>query len=171
MYSYYSIFSTDFVQLLHCYEYITVYNVSTVYCTYVRMYKYSVRILVLLCFLKNMASMISNCTMALKHLVRSIQLSDMPRGSLPSSSADTSALGAFVGGGSWAFALQDVLRFLSLWFELGHYPDVAACVKRYVDEIRIEHWLLVIPQIIARLDTSHKTVQDGLVELLKRIGA
>ena len=115
--------------------------------------------------------MISNCTMALKHLVRSIQLSDMPRGSSPSSSADTSALGAFVGGGSWAFALQDVLRFLSLWFELGHYPDVAACVKRYVDEIRIEHWLLVIPQIIARLDTSHKTVQDGLVELLKRIGA
>ena len=109
--------------------------------------------------------------MALKHLVRSIQLSDVPRGSSPSSSADTSALGSFVGGGSWAFALQDVLRFLSLWFELGHYTDVAACVKRYVDEIRIEHWLLVIPQIIARLDTSHKTVQDGLVELLKRIGA
>lgn len=106
--------------------------------------------------------------MALKHLVRSIQLSDAPRGSLPS--ADTSSLGAFVGGGSWAFALQDVLRFLSLWFELGHLPDVAACVKHYVDDIRIEHWLLVIPQIIARLDTSHKTVQDGLVELLKRIG-
>jgi phosphatidylinositol kinase/protein kinase (PI-3 family) len=64
-------------------------------------------------------------------------------------------------------SLQDILRLLTLWFSHGSHPDAETALRRGFNTISIDTWLAVIPQIIARIHTSHLPMID---ELLQKIG-
>jgi len=106
------------------------------------------------------------CEKALECLVNSISLADATN----QESGSTVLEGRkTVPGGSWAVAFQDVLRFLTLWFEFGNDAQLDERIKMWKDQIRVEYWLLVIPQLIARIDTPKDKVRNTLKELLKNI--
>ena len=73
-------------------------------------------------------------------------------------------------GPSHASVLQDILRLLTLWFLHGHDPKVEKVLKSGFDLISLDVWLLVIPQIIARVHTSDHKIADSVGQLLSRIG-
>ena len=58
-------------------------------------------------------------------------------------------------------ALQDLLRLLTLWFTHGHRADVEAAVRAGCDDISADLWLLVTPQIIARIHAPNPFVRRG----------
>jgi FKBP12-rapamycin complex-associated protein len=68
-------------------------------------------------------------------------------------------------------SLQDILRLLTLWFAHGAQPEVEAALSDGFNRISIDTWLSVIPQIIARIHTSHLPVRRLIHELLCKIGA
>lgn len=67
-------------------------------------------------------------------------------------------------------SLQDILRLLTLWFSHGSAPDVENAVKEGLNQINIDTWLAVIPQLIARIHTPVAPVRNLLHSLLIRIG-
>jgi len=66
--------------------------------------------------------------------------------------------------------LQDILRLLTLWFGYGDAEDVEAALREGFGHVRVDTWLAVIPQIIARIHTNSETVRDMIQSLLIRIG-
>ncbi|KAI3435635.1 hypothetical protein D9Q98_001694 [Chlorella vulgaris] len=73
-------------------------------------------------------------------------------------------------GTSAAANLQDILRLLTLWFSYGAAPDVEAALVDGFGHVSIETWLVVIPQVIARIHTSSVPVRRLIHSLLVRIG-
>ncbi|GAV00928.1 TOR [Ramazzottius varieornatus] len=67
-------------------------------------------------------------------------------------------------------ALQDILRLLTLWFDYGHLQEVYDTLVDQLKSIQIEHWLQVIPQLIARIDTPRQLVSKLICQLLTDIG-
>ncbi len=65
---------------------------------------------------------------------------------------------------------QDVLRVLQLWFEYGYRKEVELAMISGINQISIDTWLAVIPQIIARLHTPHASIRALIHELLAKIG-
>lgn len=55
--------------------------------------------------------------------------------------------------------LQDILRLLTLWFTWGSAPDVEAALQEGFGLVSIDTWLVVIPQIIARIHTNNPQVR------------
>ncbi|KAF6252503.1 kinase-like domain-containing protein [Scenedesmus sp. NREL 46B-D3] len=66
--------------------------------------------------------------------------------------------------------LQDILRLLTLWFTWGSAPDVEAALQEGFGLVSIDTWLVVIPQIIARIHTNNPQVRSLIHSLLVRIG-
>eukprot|EP00878_Enallax_costatus_P008272 GHUV01008648.1.p1 GENE.GHUV01008648.1~~GHUV01008648.1.p1 ORF type:complete len:2405 (+),score=620.50 GHUV01008648.1:939-7217(+) len=66
--------------------------------------------------------------------------------------------------------LQDILRLLTLWFTWGSAPDVEAALQEGFGLVSIDTWLVVIPQIIARIHTNNPQVRNLIHSLLVRIG-
>lgn len=66
--------------------------------------------------------------------------------------------------------LQDILRLLTLWFNHGALEDVQAALDEGFSHISIDTWLVVIPQIIARIHTASSVVRRAIQSLLIRIG-
>ena len=66
--------------------------------------------------------------------------------------------------------LQDILRLLTLWFSHGAAPDVEAALQEGFSHVSIDTWLVVIPQIIARIHTNSGPVRSLIHSLLVRIG-
>uniref|UniRef100_A0A7R9YR22 Serine/threonine-protein kinase TOR n=1 Tax=Chlamydomonas euryale TaxID=1486919 RepID=A0A7R9YR22_9CHLO len=66
--------------------------------------------------------------------------------------------------------LQDILRLLTLWFNHGSYPDVEAALEEGFQLVSIDTWLVVIPQIIARIHTNNNIVRKLIHQLLIKIG-
>jgi len=66
-------------------------------------------------------------------------------------------------------ALQDTLRLLTLWFKYGASTAVDDAVQQGFDAIPIDTWLLVTPQIIARIHTSTPLVRRSVHTLLNRV--
>eukprot|EP00879_Flechtneria_rotunda_P007003 GHRR01007352.1.p1 GENE.GHRR01007352.1~~GHRR01007352.1.p1 ORF type:complete len:2075 (+),score=775.15 GHRR01007352.1:2-6226(+) len=66
--------------------------------------------------------------------------------------------------------LQDILRLLTLWFTWGSAPDVEAALQEGFGLVSIDTWLVVIPQIIARIHTNNPQVRNLIHNLLVRIG-
>ena len=66
--------------------------------------------------------------------------------------------------------LQDILRLLTLWFNHGYHPDVRAALEEGFGHVSIDTWLVVIPQIIARVHSSSIPVRELIQQLLIRIG-
>ncbi|KAG2491268.1 hypothetical protein HYH03_010473, partial [Edaphochlamys debaryana] len=66
--------------------------------------------------------------------------------------------------------LQDILRLLTLWFNFGAYEPVRAALTEGFQLVSIDTWLLVIPQIIARIHTHNTDVRQLIHHLLVKIG-
>lgn len=67
-------------------------------------------------------------------------------------------------------SLQDTLRLLTLWFTHGHHHDVNATVIDGLNDVSIDIWLEVIPQLIARINLSNKRVRESIHRLLVEVG-
>lgn len=66
--------------------------------------------------------------------------------------------------------LQDILRLLTLWFTHGSSQDVERALEEGFASISISTWLIVVPQIIARIDTTKLSVRRLIHALLLKIG-
>jgi serine/threonine-protein kinase mTOR len=67
-------------------------------------------------------------------------------------------------------SLQDTLRLLTLWFDYGQSSEVYDALVAGMRLIEINTWLQVIPQLIARIDTSRSLVGQLIHQLLVDIG-
>ncbi|OQR94007.1 phosphatidylinositol kinase (PIK-L1), partial [Achlya hypogyna] len=77
-----------------------------------------------------------------------------------------------LGRSRWAANVQqDILRVLTLWFAYGHRSDVHGALVAGFQSVSIETWLIVIPQLIARIHSPHPRIQSQLHRLLSAIGA
>ncbi|KAJ5072006.1 serine/threonine-protein kinase mtor [Anaeramoeba ignava] len=67
-------------------------------------------------------------------------------------------------------AIRDTLRLLTLWFRYARIPDVKHALKQGFATIPIDTWLQVIPQIIARINTPRRDVNELICYLLVEVG-
>ncbi|CAL4086221.1 unnamed protein product, partial [Meganyctiphanes norvegica] len=67
-------------------------------------------------------------------------------------------------------SLQDTLRLLTVWFQYGHQQGVYEALVDGLKTIHNQTWLQVIPQLIARIDTSKPLVGKLIHQLLMDIG-
>ncbi|XP_020086675.1 serine/threonine-protein kinase TOR isoform X1 [Ananas comosus] len=67
-------------------------------------------------------------------------------------------------------SLQDILRLLTLWFNHGATSEVQTALQKGFLHVKIEMWLVVLPQIIARIHSNNKVVRELIQSLLVRIG-
>jgi hypothetical protein len=68
-------------------------------------------------------------------------------------------------------ALQDLLRLLTLWFRHGGCPHVEAVLRDGFGTVDVDMWLLVGPQLIARIAAPNARVSALVHALLLRVGA
>ena len=66
---------------------------------------------------------------------------------------------------------QDLLRLLTLWFRYGSDPAVEQALLDGFDTVDIDMWLMVLPQIIARISAHSARVRSCVHKLLLRVGA
>eukprot|EP00210_Caulerpa_lentillifera_P007080 g6773.t1 len=83
-------------------------------------------------------------------------------------SQESALHGGMNGSGPSKDTYQDILRLLTLWFTHGNAPNVVEELTKGFGLVRIETWLVVIPQIIARIPVraSHAHPQALLYPLL-----
>ncbi|GAB2292090.1 hypothetical protein Dimus_026338 [Dionaea muscipula] len=67
-------------------------------------------------------------------------------------------------------SLQDILRLLTLWFNHGATADVQMALQNGFALVSIDTWLVVLPQIIARIHSNIHAVRELIQSLLVRIG-
>ncbi|KGN43836.1 serine/threonine-protein kinase TOR [Cucumis sativus] len=67
-------------------------------------------------------------------------------------------------------SLQDILRLLTLWFNHGATADVQMALQKGFAHVNINTWLVVLPQIIARIHSNNHAVRELIQSLLVRIG-
>ncbi|RWR77912.1 serine/threonine-protein kinase TOR isoform X2 [Cinnamomum micranthum f. kanehirae] len=67
-------------------------------------------------------------------------------------------------------SLQDILRLLTLWFNHGSTSEVQMALQKGFFHVNIDTWLVVLPQIIARIHSNNHAVRELIQSLLVRIG-
>ncbi|KAG5650773.1 hypothetical protein H0H81_011098 [Sphagnurus paluster] len=67
-------------------------------------------------------------------------------------------------------ALQDTLRLLTLWFKFGFIDEVSHAMGNGFTTVEVDTWLVVIPQIIARIQTPHANIRRNINHLLADVG-
>ncbi|XP_043711300.1 serine/threonine-protein kinase TOR [Telopea speciosissima] len=67
-------------------------------------------------------------------------------------------------------SLQDILRLLTLWFNHGATTEVQMALQKGFSHVNIDTWLVVLPQIIARIHSNNHAVRELIQSLLVRIG-
>ncbi|PON55167.1 Serine/threonine protein kinase [Parasponia andersonii] len=67
-------------------------------------------------------------------------------------------------------SLQDILRLLTLWFNHGATEEVQKALQKGFALVNINTWLVVLPQIIARIHSNNHAVRELIQSLLVRIG-
>ncbi|KAJ7189156.1 phosphatidylinositol 3-kinase [Mycena filopes] len=67
-------------------------------------------------------------------------------------------------------ALQDTLRLLTLWFKYGAHEEISHAIASGFSLVKIDTWLPVIPQIIARIQTPHASIRRNINNLLTDVG-
>jgi FKBP12-rapamycin complex-associated protein len=65
---------------------------------------------------------------------------------------------------------QDLLRLLTLWFKYGDISLIEKTLSNGINFISIDTWLLVIPQLIARVYTEKIGIKRLVQDLLSKIG-
>ena len=71
---------------------------------------------------------------------------------------------------STSSSLQDTLRLLTLWFAYGGDNDVNTAVIEGFNDVSVDTWLEVIPQLIARINQPNKKVRESLHRLISEVG-
>ncbi|KAJ3427307.1 serine/threonine-protein kinase mtor [Anaeramoeba flamelloides] len=66
--------------------------------------------------------------------------------------------------------IQDTLRLLTIWFRYGSSEIITKIIESQLDTVSIDTWLLVIPQLIARVHSQNGLVRTLLHRLLNTIG-
>jgi serine/threonine-protein kinase mTOR len=66
--------------------------------------------------------------------------------------------------------VQDVLRLLNLWFRYSTNEEVKAALEEGFRMVPIDTWLMVVPQMMARLHTGEKEIINPLTDLLIKVG-
>jgi FKBP12-rapamycin complex-associated protein len=67
-------------------------------------------------------------------------------------------------------SLQDTLRLLTLWFAHGNHLEVNTAVTEGVGSVKIDTWLEVIPQLIARINQPNARVRQSIHKLINDVG-
>ncbi|WPK25591.1 hypothetical protein PUMCH_002911 [Australozyma saopauloensis] len=67
-------------------------------------------------------------------------------------------------------SLQDTLRLLTLWFKFGGIPEAAQAMADGFGMVKIDNWLLIIPQLISRIHQPNQIVSRSLLGLLTDLG-
>lgn len=67
-------------------------------------------------------------------------------------------------------SLQDTLRFLTLWFAHGGDHEVNTAVLEGFNDVSVNTWLEVIPQLIARINQPNNRVRGTIHRLLAEVG-
>jgi FKBP12-rapamycin complex-associated protein len=67
-------------------------------------------------------------------------------------------------------ALQDTLRLLTLWFKYGYQADVNIAIAEGFNNVSIDTWLEVIPQLIARIHSTSPLIRRLIHQLLSDVG-
>uniref|UniRef100_A0A5B7BS83 Serine/threonine-protein kinase TOR n=1 Tax=Davidia involucrata TaxID=16924 RepID=A0A5B7BS83_DAVIN len=67
-------------------------------------------------------------------------------------------------------SLRDILRLLTLWFNHGATAEVQMALQKGFAHVNINTWLVVLPQIIARIHSNTHAVRELIQSLLVRIG-
>nr|CDS34112.1 FKBP12 rapamycin complex associated protein [Hymenolepis microstoma] len=62
--------------------------------------------------------------------------------------------------------LQDILRLINLLFQFGHFAEIQSVVRDGLSKIRLQNWLPVLQQLLARIDTPHEHVASIIVDLI-----
>lgn len=66
--------------------------------------------------------------------------------------------------------LQDLLRLLTLWFKYGAKKEAEGAMREGFELIQVDKWLTVIPQLMARIHISLRTVRHGIHNVLTNLG-
>ena len=75
-----------------------------------------------------------------------------------------------LGGNDITKTLQNILRFIKLWFNYGELPEQEALIRGSFEKINVTSWLAVIPQIFARIDIKSMVIRKMMFDLLDKIG-
>eukprot|EP00834_Sanchytrium_tribonematis_P001859 NODE_49_length_31687_cov_0.791123.p1 type:complete len:2184 gc:universal NODE_49_length_31687_cov_0.791123:15256-8705(-) len=69
-------------------------------------------------------------------------------------------------------SFQDTLRLLTLWFKFGENNEVSLCIQEGIENVPVETWLNVIPQLIARIGIQSQSsfVRNLVSVILNKIG-
>ena len=71
---------------------------------------------------------------------------------------------------SSASSLQDTLRLLTLWFAHGSDQEVNTVILEGFNDVSVDTWLEVIPQLIARINQPVNRVRATIHRLLAEVG-
>jgi FKBP12-rapamycin complex-associated protein len=75
-----------------------------------------------------------------------------------------------IGGKNMSKTLQDLLRLVDVWFQIGDDETLLNLIRESFNKISIDSWLVVIPQLLARVNIKNEYIRKTLVELLRKIG-
>ena len=75
-----------------------------------------------------------------------------------------------IGGSNISKILQDLLLLINIWFQIGNEEYIDKLMNEKIDIISIDSWLLVIPQLLARINVTNPLIRKTLILLLKKIG-
>jgi FKBP12-rapamycin complex-associated protein len=75
-----------------------------------------------------------------------------------------------IGGNNMSKILQDLLLLINIWFQIGNEEYIDKLMNEKIDIISIECWLLIIPQLLARINITNPLIRKTLILLLKKIG-
>lgn len=75
-----------------------------------------------------------------------------------------------IGGANISKTLQDLLRLIDVWFLMGDREEIDDLINSAINKIDLDSWLLVIPQLLARVIIIDERIKNSLVKLLKKIG-
>jgi FKBP12-rapamycin complex-associated protein len=75
-----------------------------------------------------------------------------------------------IGGNNISKILQDLLLLINIWFQIGNEEYIDKLMNEKIDIISIQCWMLVIPQLLARINISNPLIRKTLILLLKKIG-
>lgn len=74
-----------------------------------------------------------------------------------------------IGGTNIARTLQDLLRIIEIWFLVGSHSSISKEIYKAIENIEPEAWMLVIPQLLARINIIDENIKAMLSYLFKII--
>ena len=77
---------------------------------------------------------------------------------------------SIVKGPSASYVIQDVLNLLALWSQYGQDDRVVEILSSTIMSIPASAWLLVVPQLIARMDSGRESSRNLVGEILAALG-